>query len=85
MASIVYILSALTAGICAWLLLRAYTRTQVRLLLWSGLCFVCFCLNNLTLIIDLSVVPEVDLSLLRTLPNLVGICLLLYGFIWDAK
>ena len=41
MASAVYLLCALTAILCAWLLLQAYfARGRYRLLLWSGLCFV---------------------------------------------
>ena len=85
MAIIVYLLSAITCVICAWLLLRAYGRSEVRLLLWSGLCFVCFAISNLMLIVDIEIMPQVDLSLLRTIPSLAGISLLLYGFIWDAK
>jgi hypothetical protein len=36
-------------------------------------------------VIDLTVVPEVDLSLLRTLPALVGVGLLIFGLIWDSQ
>ena len=81
----VYILCALTSLACGALLLRGYRRTGARLLLWSGLCFACFALNNLMLIVDVRVLPERDLSIARTLPSLVGIALLLYGLVWDAK
>ena len=40
MAAAVYVLCALTSLACAVLLLRAYLRRKVRLLLWSGLGFV---------------------------------------------
>jgi hypothetical protein len=81
----VYILCALTSLACAGLLLRGYRRSRARLLLWSGLCFAFFALNNLMLIVDVRVLPEQDLSIVRTLPSLVGIALLLYGLVWDAK
>jgi hypothetical protein len=81
---LVYVLCALTSLACAWLLLRAYRRTRQRLLLWSGLCFAGLALNNVLLVVDLRMVPETDLSLVRTLPALAGVALLLYGFIWDA-
>ncbi|HEX8834437.1 MAG TPA: DUF5985 family protein [Abditibacteriaceae bacterium] len=85
MASVVYILCALTSLACAVLLLRGYFMSHVRLLLWSGLCFVGFTLNNVLLYIDMKVVPDQDLSTLRTVPALIGIALLLYGLIWDEK
>jgi len=80
----VYILCALTSFACAALLLRGYRRSGARLLLWSGLCFTCFALNNVLLIIDVRVLPERDLSIPRTLPLVVGMALLLYGLVWDA-
>lgn len=82
---IVYILCAVTSAACSVLLLRTYARNGVRLLLWSGLCFIGFALNNLLLLLDLRVFPEVDLSIIRTLPAFFGILLLLYGLIWDTK
>jgi len=82
-AESVYILCALTSFACAVLLMRAYQRSRMGLLLWSSLCFVAFALNNLFLIIDLMVLPEVDLFPLRTLFMLAGFALLLYGLIWE--
>jgi hypothetical protein len=55
------------------------------LLLWSGLCFTGFFINNVVLIIDLRVLPEQDLSILRSLPLLAGISFLLYGLTVDNK
>jgi hypothetical protein len=85
LALLVYILCMLTSLACAGLLLRGYRRSGARLLLWSGLCFACMALNNVLLIIDVRVVPDRDLSVVRSLPSLVGIALLLYGLVWDAK
>lgn len=81
---LVYGLCALTSLVCAWLLLQAYRRTRVRLLMWSGLCFAFFGLANIILIIDVRVLPERDLSFVRQLPSLIGIALLLYGLVWEA-
>jgi uncharacterized membrane protein len=86
MAEAVYILCALTALTCAVLLLRAYGRTQSRLLLWSGLCFVGLTLSNIMLFIDLVVlVTQVDLYLPRVCTTLTSVSILLYGLIWDAS
>jgi multidrug transporter EmrE-like cation transporter len=83
-ATIVYILCALTSGVCAALLLRRYSEQRLRLLLWSGLCFVGLALNNVMLIIDVRVIPDVDLSVIRTIPAVVGIALLVYGLVWES-
>jgi hypothetical protein len=85
MATLVYALCALTSTACAFLLLRGYMRSRFRLLLWSGLCFGGLALNNVLLFVDKRVVPEMDLSVWRTVPALVGIGLLLYGFVWDTR
>ncbi len=85
MAEAVYILCALTSVACAVLLLRSYFRSGMRLLLWSGLCFVALAISNLVLFVDLVMVPGVDLSLLRSCLALVGVATLLYGLIWDAQ
>ena len=85
MAAIVYLLCAATSLACALLLLRAYKHSRVRLLFWSGLCFVGLALNNALLFVDLKVFPQTDLFLLRSLPALVGLLLLIYGLIWDTE
>jgi Family of unknown function (DUF5985) len=85
MASTIYGLCALTALLCAWLLLQAYMRSRYRLLLWSGLCFAGLTLNNLLLVLDKVIFPLGDLSLLRTMTALAAMLVLLYGLIWDAE
>ena len=84
-ALVIYVLCALTSLACAVLLLRGYARSRQRLLLWSGLCFVGLALNNVLLIVDVRVVPAMDLSVIRMLPALAGVALLIYGFVWDAE
>ncbi|HXG58152.1 MAG TPA: DUF5985 family protein [Thermoanaerobaculia bacterium] len=85
MADVTYALCALTSSVCAVLLLRAWARSRVRLLLWSGLCFVGLAINNIILFIDLGVFVATDLSAWRTLPALIGVALLLYGMIWETR
>ena len=80
---LVFVLCAVTSSACAVLLLRAWRRTRVRLLLWSGLCFAGLALNNILLVVDART-PATDLSAIRSLPALLGVALLLYGFIWDS-
>ena len=57
MHSIVNLMGTLTVGLCAFLLLRAYTRVRKRLLLWSGMCFAGLTVANALLIIDLALFP----------------------------
>lgn len=84
-AEIVYALCALTSVICAVLLLRGFLSSGVRLLLWAGLCFVGLAANNVLLFIDLGLVPDIDLSVWRSLPTLFGIMLLIYGLVWETR
>lgn len=85
MGTVVFALCALTSAACAFLLLRGFRRSGVRLLLWSGLCFLGLALNNLLLFIDLRVVPDADLSVWRTLPAVAGLAALLYGLVWESR
>lgn len=85
MSTVIYSLCAVTALLCAWLLLQAYGRNRYRLLLWSGLCFAGLTANNLLLVLDKVVLPEVDLSLWRLGVALVAMLVLLYGLIWNAE
>lgn len=86
LATVVYALCALTSLACAVLLLRGFVASRARLLLWSGLCFAGLALNNIILLVDLSVVPTlVDLSFVRSVPALVGVGLLLYGLVWETR
>jgi hypothetical protein len=80
-----YAICALTALSCAVLLLNRYLRTHHRLLMWSGLCFVGLTLNNVLVILDRVVLPDVDLSILRLSTTLVAVLLLLYGLVADRN
>lgn len=85
MAAAVYVLCALTSVACAALLLQGYARSRIRLLLWSGLGFVGFALGNIMLVIDMMIVPTIDLSLWRSLPVLAGLMVLIFGLVWDTR
>jgi hypothetical protein len=85
MADLVFVLCAATSLMSAILLLRGYSRGRARLLLWSGLCFLFLFVNNVLLIIDLRIATDVDLSLVRTIPTVMGIGLLVFGLVWDAR
>jgi hypothetical protein len=82
--AVVYILCLLTSAACAWLLGRSYSRSGVRLLLWSSICFAFLAANNLVLVLDLVVWPEPDLRLPRLVLALAAIVSLVWGFVWDA-
>lgn len=85
MAKAVYILCAFASLACAVLLLRSWRATQVRLLLWSGLCFALLSVSNALIAIDLIMLPELDLFGLRNLTGLAGVSLMLYGLIQEAE
>jgi hypothetical protein len=84
-AAIIYGLCALTAFLCALLLLQSYSRSQYRLLLWGGLCFAGLTINNILVMVDKWLLPEIDLSTLRLLTGLISMLILLYGLIWDTE
>lgn len=84
-ADVVYILCAATSSLCAGLLFRGYRRSGARLLFWSALCFVGLALNNVMLIVDVRLVPDIDLSTWRMVPAVAGAALLLYGLIWETR
>lgn len=82
MAELVYTLCFLTSAAVSFLLLRAYRRTRMPLLLWSGLGFIGLCINNFVLIADLVIYPSIDLSLYRALTATIGLLLLVFGLLW---
>ena len=79
------LLAVLTSLACMVFLFRAYAASRVRLLLWSGLCFVFLSLNNVLLFTDRVTPPDMDLRAWRLAAALVGVLFLLYGFIWESE
>ncbi|MFL5305395.1 MAG: DUF5985 family protein [Polyangia bacterium] len=85
MAAAVYLLCALTSIVCATLLIRAYRANRARLLFWSSLCFIGLALNNVLLFVDLVLVPQVDLRMVRDVTALAALAVMLFGLIWDQE
>ena len=86
MGVLIYSLCALTSLACCVLLWRGYSRTRMRLLFWSALCFALQTVNNALLVLDKVILPtEVDLRLPRLLMAFAAACVLLYGLIWDEE
>ena len=69
MEGAIYLLCAATALACGVLLLRGFRRSRTRLLLWSGLFFLTLAAENVVLFVDLVVVPDVDLLVVRGAPG----------------
>lgn len=82
--SAVYFLCFATSFAAMLLLLRSYMQNKSPLLLWSALGFVAFAVNNLLLFADLVLLPHIDLLPFRQATALVGVGLLLYGFLWEV-
>jgi hypothetical protein len=85
MPEVVYILCAATSLLCASLLAVSYRRRGSRFLLWSTLCFVGLAINNVLLVLDLVIIPDVDLSLLRSGTGVVALLLMVVGLIWESS
>jgi hypothetical protein len=86
MGPVVYILGTLTTLLCSTMLLRAYAYGRVKLLLWSGLCFVGLTLSNALLFIDLVLTSEsVDLYFARLGTAALAMLLLVFGLVWESE
>lgn len=84
MGDVIYALCAVTAFLCAVLLLQAYRQSRYMLLLWSGICFAGLTISNALLVIDKVVFPaEITLATWRYIITLISMLVLLYGLIWD--
>ncbi len=83
--TLIYSLCMLTALTCAWLLLQAYQKTRYRLLFWCSLFFSISALNNVFLVIDKVIYPDIDLTAYRYLVALTGLCVLLPGLILERE
>lgn len=84
MAKLVYLLCAVTAAACTWLMLRAYWTTRTKLLLWSALCFGGMTINNVLLVLDRLVFVASDWSTWRLCIALVAVLLLVTGLVMEA-
>lgn len=82
--ALVYLLCLAASALCAALLLRSWWLSRSRLLLWTAASFIFFAINNLALVADTLIFVKTSLWLFRFVPNLIAVCVLLYGFIWES-
>ena len=85
MAEAVYVLCMLTSLFCAFLLFRSYRAQASRLLLWSTVCFVGLAISNALLVLDLMVLADVDLRLVRTGVGFASTFAFLCALIWELR
>ena len=85
MATWIYAGCALTSLLCAFLLLRAWRRSRMQVLWWSGLCFCGLTLGNIVLMLDKLVFLEVDLTVCRLVLTLGSMLVLIYGLTKEDK
>jgi hypothetical protein len=86
-ADAVNLLCTLTSLVCTVLLARGYMSSRQPLLFWSAVCFGCFTVNNVLLLIDVDtyVFPNItNLSSIRTIPSAVGVIVLCYALVREA-
>ncbi|MCW2960581.1 MAG: hypothetical protein JWM90_968 [Thermoleophilia bacterium] len=84
MVELTYVLNTIVCIVCTVLLWIGWRRGGSRLLMWSAACFLLLSINNALIFVDVLVVPEVDLSILRAATALVGFSVLLFGLIWES-
>lgn len=82
--TIIFLLCLIASAACATLLVRSYLRTRARLLLWTAVCFVLLAVNNLVVVLDVLLLPAIELLPIRLLASLSAVSVLLVGFIWEA-
>ena len=87
MAELVYVMCTILSIACAIMLLRGYRNTPSHLLLWSSACFGVMALNNVILLLDVLVLPDIEFGglILRNLTGAIAGSLLLFGLVWEMS
>lgn len=83
--TLIYGLCLITSVSCAGLLGRAYARSRMPLLLWTAVSFCFFGLSNLALVVDMLLLPDLDLWIWRQATAGAGLGVLIFGFIWEMR
>lgn len=83
-ADAIYSLSAATSLAAAFLLWRQYRMTRTRLLLWSGIGFAGLAINNVLVLLDLGVLPDISLALPRAIVGAASMLVLVYGLVRET-
>lgn len=81
----IYILCLLASLGCAAVLFASFRRNATRLALWTALCFALLALNNLFVVLDILVLPDVDLVPARKLTSLAAAAVMVAGFVWETE
>lgn len=84
MAQLVYILGTFITLLCCLMLLRAYLRVRLRLLLWSAICFAGLTIANALVYVDLVIVPALDLYVWRLGVAALAMAVLVFGLVWES-
>lgn len=77
-------LCAIISAFCAIMLLRGFSRRKVTKLFWVAMCFVGLAIENSLLFIDLVLLPQIDLSVIRNSIAMAGIICLSFTFFEKA-
>lgn len=85
MGALVYLLCAVTAFTCFALLWRGWRANRASLLFWSALCFAGLTISNVLLVLDKLVLPDVDLTPVRSAVTLASLVLLILGLVWGDE
>lgn len=85
MVEVTYVLNTLVCVACAVMLFLAWRRTRARLLMLSAICFGLLSANNVLIFVDVLVVPDIDLGVIRAASALAGFSVLLFGLIWETR
>lgn len=80
---VVYLLCLVTSMICAGLLIRAWRRSRTPFLMWCAAAFSLLALNNLFLVADMVLFPDVPLWGFRQATAFSAVALLIYAFVWE--
>ena len=81
----VNVLSVVVGAACAVLLFRGNRRNPSRLLFSAALCFAGLALNELALMVDVFVLPDIDLVAVRSLPALAGLAVLVRALVKERQ
>lgn len=80
----VYVLCAVTSGICVALLTKGFLRSGSRLLLWTAVCFFFLAIHSVLVLIELMFLPSMDLQMFRHVASFAAGVSLVAGLVWES-
>lgn len=78
-SSLIYVLCVIACAACTLLLVRAWARVRIELLLWLGIGFLFLTMRSCLVVFDLMIAPDIDLSVWRGGLALVAVIFVAYG------